>query len=115
MVILTDGQENASQRYTLAEVRERVEHQTEKYDWSFIFLGQNIDAFSEGALIGVQRGDARAFVGSSASGGRGQRSAYAAASYAVSRKRAKAARGGSRTYDAEEQARMEEILRGGES
>jgi hypothetical protein len=43
-VILTDGLENSSRRYSQQMVAERVEHQRMKYCWEFVFLGANQDA-----------------------------------------------------------------------
>ncbi|MDQ6598464.1 hypothetical protein [Bacillus salipaludis] len=31
-----------------------VQHQKEKYDWEFLFLGANIDAISTAAQFGIQ-------------------------------------------------------------
>ena len=42
VVIMTDGMENASREYTIEEVRERIKHQTEKYDWSFVYMGTDV-------------------------------------------------------------------------
>lgn len=42
-VIMTDGLENASHKYTSDEVKKMVEEQ-KKEGWEFIFLGANIDA-----------------------------------------------------------------------
>src|SRR5262249_11881777 len=53
-VILTDGQENSSQEYTKARVREMIEHQQNVYKWQFIYLGANQDAFAEARGIGIQ-------------------------------------------------------------
>ena len=33
IVIMTDGAENFSKDYTLYQVKEKIKHQTEKYDW----------------------------------------------------------------------------------
>lgn len=52
-VTITDGLNNASDKYTLKDVQERVKHQTEKYGWDFVFLGSNIDAWDTGASFGV--------------------------------------------------------------
>lgn len=43
-VITTDGQENASSRYTYEKVKKLVERQKSKYGWEFLFLGANMDA-----------------------------------------------------------------------
>ena len=54
-VITTDGMENASRRYTLRQVKERVERQQQKYGWEFLFLGANIDAISAAEGLGIHR------------------------------------------------------------
>lgn len=54
VVIVTDGEENASKEYRDAErIRQMVKHQTEVYGWEFVFLGANIDAVQAGADLGV--------------------------------------------------------------
>lgn len=52
-VIITDGHENASTEFTKAQVRERVTHQQAAYQWQFVFLGANQDAFGEAAQFGM--------------------------------------------------------------
>ena len=42
IVIMTDGEENSSKEFTLAKVQEMIKHQTEKYNWSFIYMGMDI-------------------------------------------------------------------------
>ena len=54
-VITTDGMENASHRYSKAEVRAMVERQKERYGWKFLFLGANMDAISAAEDIGIHR------------------------------------------------------------
>lgn len=53
-VIITDGEENASREHSASQVREMVQHQQDKYDWVFIYLGANVDAFAEAGKIGIQ-------------------------------------------------------------
>ncbi len=53
VVVLTDGQENSSQEYTLEEVRNRVKNQTKNYAWQFLFLGANQDAWLEAGKMGI--------------------------------------------------------------
>lgn len=51
-VVITDGMENASSRYTYAQVRAAVEkHRAE--GWEFLFLGANIDAVAEAGALGI--------------------------------------------------------------
>ena len=54
MIIITDGQENASIEYSKKQIKEMIEEQTNKYSWQFIFLGANIDAVSEAESIGIK-------------------------------------------------------------
>lgn len=42
IVIMTDGEENSSREFTLAKVQDMIKHQTEKYNWSFIYMGMDI-------------------------------------------------------------------------
>ena len=52
-VIITDGMENASRRFSYDEVKRLIAHEQEKYGWEFLFLGANIDAAREGARFGI--------------------------------------------------------------
>lgn len=53
VVIVTDGQENASQEFKTCQVRDMIKHQEEKYGWKFVFLGANQDAFAEAQKYGI--------------------------------------------------------------
>ena len=53
VVIITDGQENASREFTLPQVKQMIERQKEKYGWEFLFLGANIDAVTTAAGFGI--------------------------------------------------------------
>ena len=54
-IIMTDGYENASHRYTSGEVKKMIERQKEKYGWEFLFIGANIDAVETAARYGISR------------------------------------------------------------
>ena len=54
-VITTDGQENASHRYTSEQVKKMIERQKEKYGWEFLFIGANIDAVETAARYGIDK------------------------------------------------------------
>lgn len=54
-VIITDGMENCSHRYSATRVKEMIERQQEKYGWEFIFLAANIDATATAETIGIRR------------------------------------------------------------
>jgi hypothetical protein len=44
VVIQTDGQENASNKYTSAKIAEMINRQQKEYNWKFMFVGANEDA-----------------------------------------------------------------------
>ena len=61
-VITTDGQENASTRYTYSKVKYMVERQKNRFGWEFLFLGANIDAAKEAGRFGIQEDRTANFV-----------------------------------------------------
>lgn len=52
-VIITDGHENASHKYALWQVQERIKHQQDKYSWGFIYLGSALTAVQDAEAMGV--------------------------------------------------------------
>lgn len=52
-VIMTDGMENASRRYTQPQVRAMIEKKRAE-GWEFLFLGANIDAAATAVSYGIQ-------------------------------------------------------------
>lgn len=54
LIILTDGQENASREYTKDAVKKLLDERQEKKNWLVLYLGANQDAFAEGAKFGTQ-------------------------------------------------------------
>ena len=54
-IITTDGQENASKRYSSDAVKKMIEHQKIKYGWEFLFIGAHIDAVETAACFGISR------------------------------------------------------------
>jgi len=54
-VIVTDGHENHSApEYTRALLMEKIKHQTEEYNWLFLFLGANQDAIAVAESYGIR-------------------------------------------------------------
>jgi uncharacterized protein YegL len=51
--IITDGMENASKEFSNEKVKEMVELQKNTYNWEFIFVGADIDAFDAARSIGI--------------------------------------------------------------
>ena len=52
VVIMTDGLENASHEYSRSDVKQLIKKHKK---WEFVFLGANIDSFSEGSSLGISR------------------------------------------------------------
>ena len=53
-VIITDGQENASREFSTNDVKKRIEHQQNVYQWEFLFLATNQNAFESGSALGIK-------------------------------------------------------------
>ena len=51
-VITTDGLENASKEYTKEKIKQLIESHS---NWEFIYIGANIDSYSEGTSLGINR------------------------------------------------------------
>jgi uncharacterized protein YegL len=54
-VITTDGMENASHEFSYKKIKELIQHQQNKYNWEFIFMGANIDAAEEADHLGIAK------------------------------------------------------------
>lgn len=54
-IIITDGLENSSKRYSYASIKKMVERQKEKYGWEFIFIGANMDVIQEANKFGIDQ------------------------------------------------------------
>lgn len=61
VVIVTDGEENASRLLNWTQARERIVHQRDAYQWQFIFLGANIDAIGTASQLAIGAADAMTF------------------------------------------------------
>lgn len=77
--ILTDGQENASKEFTRDAVFKKISHQSEKYNWQFIYLGANQDSIGEASSLGI----AGSYAGNFVADGLGTKSAILNASEMV--------------------------------
>lgn len=65
VMVITDGEENASREYTRERIKGMIEHQEKKYGWTFIFLGANQNAFHEASAMGFQSGNTMNFAANS--------------------------------------------------
>lgn len=52
-VVMTDGMENASHRYSSDEIKRMIEYEKEKYGWEFLFIGANIDSVESARYFGI--------------------------------------------------------------
>jgi len=53
LLIITDGEENSSSKFSTADTRKRIELVQKNHDWKVLFIGANIDAFTDGCNISV--------------------------------------------------------------
>jgi ADP-ribosylglycohydrolase len=60
VVVLTDGEENASRRWTQRTLFERIETLRAR-GWTFVFLGANQDSYASGGAVGFQAGNVSNF------------------------------------------------------
>ena len=65
-VIITDGEENSSRKYSAEQIKECIEHQKEKYGWEFVFFGANMDAVLEASKLGIAAEFARGWLANAA-------------------------------------------------
>lgn len=54
-IIITDGAENASKQFKRADVQHRISHQRDHYNWQFVYMGANQDAYQEAASYGIPK------------------------------------------------------------
>lgn len=104
-VILTDGEENSSRRYSPEKINEMIHHQREVYRWQFVFLGANQDAIMTASQLGIASGQALTFAASPA----GTQAAVASVGKHVRAQRMKLAQ--SIAFDDEDRQQQEEALK----
>jgi uncharacterized protein YegL len=61
VVVVTDGEENASKKFTGPALKSLVTEKLEKQNWDIVFLGANQDAVMKAAEIGVRRDSAMTY------------------------------------------------------
>lgn len=62
LIIMTDGQENSSQEYSLrtdgrARLLKLIKRMEKKGNWTIVYLGANVDAYAEAGAIGIYAGN----------------------------------------------------------
>lgn len=58
VAIMTDGEENASQRHTEKCLKDLVEKLQNKGNWTFLYMGANQDAWMNASRMGIYQGNA---------------------------------------------------------
>lgn len=79
VMIVTDGQENASREYSKEKIREMITSREASGLWGFVYLGANVDAFAEAGALGMRASNTAGFTSSAA----GTRSAYGVSGQSV--------------------------------
>lgn len=69
-LVITDGEENYSRKYSAEEIKSKVEHQQNVYSWDFVFIGANMDAIAAGGSLGVAMQNSVNYEASAAGTGR---------------------------------------------
>lgn len=78
VVIITDGYENSSHKYSRAQIKAAIETK-QGAGWKIVYLGANVDAFAEGGSLGVRSASTSGYRHDTV----GTRSAYAAGGQSV--------------------------------
>lgn len=53
-LVMTDGEENSSHKFTREQIKSMIQHQESVYDWQFVYTGANQDSFTEAGLYGFK-------------------------------------------------------------
>ena len=78
-VILTDGKENRSYKYSKDVIKEKISEMKQDFNWEFIFLAANEEASFTAETMGISKGNSYAFTNSST----GLQDAYRGVSFAA--------------------------------
>ena len=55
IAILTDGFENASQKFTAEKIRKKIKQLEKKKKWKFIYLGADASTFLDAEILGISK------------------------------------------------------------
>lgn len=87
VVIVTDGEENASKEYTKQKIQALIKARQDSGMWAFIYLGANVDAFHEAGQMGIAAANTAGYTNTSA----GVKHMYSTASASVKHMRSSGA------------------------
>ncbi len=107
MVIQTDGFENASEKFKAEDISARIKHQSEVYNWEFIFLGATEQAIMDAGRLGIASKSTLAY----ASKDDGTSSGFVSTSNYVTQYRSASNLAGAKlaAFSAEDRKKQEEI------
>jgi hypothetical protein len=60
-VIVTDGEENASREFSLAQVNELIRVRRDEQGWQFIYISSDLEAVKQAEQLGMRRSSSMAF------------------------------------------------------
>lgn len=103
-MVITDGEENSSRYTTLEQIKNTIKHQSEQYNWQFLYLGANVDAFGNAQAMGIPTAGAANYGANT----RGVAAAFSAASESLGRYRDGSSVGA--TFTVEEQGKLGETV-----
>jgi len=61
-LVITDGEENASKEFTGPVVQAMVKHQESTYQWQFVYIGADVDAFAQASAVAIDKTKTANFV-----------------------------------------------------
>jgi len=79
VVIVTDGQENASREFNREKIKSMIESRERSGKWTFIYLGADVTTFDDARAMGIQMSNTARYTNSA----QGVRSGYAGVSASV--------------------------------
>ena len=62
--IVTDGQDGHSSDFNLSDIARIVSHHEDTYNWEFLYIGSNQNAYETGKKMGIKAGKALSFASS---------------------------------------------------
>lgn len=98
LVVMTDGEENASREYTGSRISDMITHQRKTYSWEVVFIGANQDAVVTGASYGLPAANALDYAATPV----GTRHALSVLSKATTKMRARAVMSSDEEFFSEE-------------
>lgn len=63
LVIITDGEENASRETTKERLQARIAEREARGNWTFTYLSAGMDAFADAAALGIRADNTQAYTG----------------------------------------------------